>query len=84
MAAYELLGSKWPVVSIKSGAQSAVKDIKENLEYIESFENVVIAFDMDKHGQAAAKKVARLLKPSKAKIMLLPETYKDLYSFRSS
>jgi|TARA_R100001530_G_scaffold96391_1_gene66997 twinkle protein len=77
MAAYELLGSKWPVVSIKSGAQSAVKDIKENLEYIESFENVVIAFDMDKHGQAAAKKVARLLKPSKAKIMLLPETYKD-------
>lgn len=77
MAAYELLGSKWPVVSIKSGAQSAAKDIKENLEYIESFENVVIAFDMDKHGQAAAKKVARLLKPSKAKIMLLPETYKD-------
>ena len=28
MATYELLGSKWPVVSIKRGASSAVKDIK--------------------------------------------------------
>ena len=28
MAAYELLGSKWPVVSIKSGAQGAERDVK--------------------------------------------------------
>ena len=32
MAAYELLGSKWAVVSIKNGASGAVADIKENLE----------------------------------------------------
>jgi twinkle protein len=37
MAAYELLGSKWPVVSIVNGAQSADKCVKENLEFIESF-----------------------------------------------
>lgn len=76
MAAYELLGSKWPVVSIKS-ASTAERDIKDNLEYLESFENVVIAFDMDKAGKEAARRVARLLRPSKAKIATLPEGYKD-------
>jgi twinkle protein len=50
MAAYELLGSKWAVVSIIRGAASAVKDIKENLEYVESFDNVVLCFDTDKVG----------------------------------
>ncbi len=77
MAAYELLGSKWAVVSIKRGAQAAVKDIKENIEYVESFENVVICFDKDKQGIEAAKKVASILKPRKAKIVTLPNGYKD-------
>jgi len=77
MAAYELLGSKWAVVSIKRGAQSAVKDVKENIEYVESFDNVVICFDKDKQGIEAAKKVASILKPRKAKIVTLPNGYKD-------
>ena len=77
MAAYELLGSKWAVVSIKHGAPSAVTNIKENLEYIESFDNVVICFDSDKEGQQAAIKVARILKPGKAKILTLPTGFKD-------
>jgi len=77
MAAYELLGSKWAVVSIKHGAPSAVTNIKENLEYIESFDNVVICFDSDKEGQQAAVKVARILKPGKAKILTLPTGFKD-------
>ena len=77
MAAYELMGSKWPVVSIKSGAQSAERDVRENLEYLETFDNVVICFDSDKHGREAARRVARLLRPSKAKIMTLPEGFKD-------
>lgn len=77
MAAYELLGSKWPVVSIANGAQSADKCVKENLEFVESFDTVVINFDNDKQGAEAAKKVARLLTPGKAKIMSLPVDYKD-------
>jgi len=77
MAAYELLGSKWAVVSIIRGAAGAVKDIKDNLEYIESFDNIVICFDKDKQGIEAAKKVATLLKPGKAKIVTLPNGYKD-------
>ena len=77
MAAYELLGSKWAVISIKHGAPSAVTNIKENLEYVESFDNIVICFDSDKEGQQAAIKVARILKPGKAKILTLPTGFKD-------
>jgi len=77
MAAYELLGSKWPVVSIKSGAAGAVKDVKQSLEFLEKFDSVVINFDNDAAGKAATKKVARLLTPGKAKILPLPEEFKD-------
>jgi twinkle protein len=77
MAAYELLGSKWPVVSIRSGAAGAVRDVKDSLEFLESFENVIIAFDNDKHGREAAKKVARILSPAKAKVLSLPSEIKD-------
>jgi len=77
MAAYELLGSKWPVVSVKNGAGGAVKDVKESLEFLESFEYVVINFDNDKVGREAAKKVARILRPGKSKILTLPEEFKD-------
>lgn len=77
MAAYELLGSKWPVVSVKNGAQGAARDVQENLEFLESFDTVVISFDNDKPGREAAKKVARILKPGKAKILTLPTEFKD-------
>jgi|TARA_R100001530_G_scaffold55897_1_gene40920 twinkle protein len=77
MAAYELLGSKWAVVSIIRGAASAVKDVKENLEYVESFDNVVICFDTDKVGREAAQRVAKILKPGKARIVSLPNGCKD-------
>ena len=77
MAAYELLGSKWPVVSIKSGAAGAVKDVKQSIEFLERFDSVVINFDNDAAGKSATKKVARLLTPGKAKILPLPEEFKD-------
>ena len=77
MAAHEMMDSKWPVVSVKNGAGGAVKDVKENLEFLESFDCVVINFDNDKAGKEAAKKVARVLRPGKSKILNLPEEYKD-------
>ena len=77
MSAYELMGSQWPVISIRNGAQSADRDVKENLEFLESFDNIIINFDNDQHGREAAKKVARLLRPGKAKIMEVPVDYKD-------
>ena len=58
-------------------ASSAVKDVKENLEYVESFDNIVICFDGDAPGIKASKEVASILKPGKAKIMTLPNGFKD-------
>jgi len=77
MAAYELLGSKWPVVSLKNGAGGAPQDFKNSLEFLENFDNVVINFDNDKPGREAARKVAKLLTPGKAKILYMPDEYKD-------
>lgn len=77
MAGYELFGSKWDVVSIKRGSQGAVKDVKESLEFLEQYEKIIICFDNDKAGKEASKKVAQLFTPSKAKIMTLPNGYKD-------
>ena len=77
MAVYELMQGKSSVVSIKRGASSAVKDIRESIEFVESFDNVVLCFDNDKAGIESARQVARILKPSKAKIINLPNGYKD-------
>ena len=72
LAVHEMFDGKWPVVSIRSGASGASKDIKENLEWLESFENVVICFDNDKAGQEASKAVLDLFTPNKAKNVTLP------------
>tara|TARA_R100001460_G_scaffold17328_3_gene37439 strand:+ start:639 stop:2297 length:1659 start_codon:yes stop_codon:yes gene_type:complete len=77
MACYELMQSKWACVSLKRGASGAVKDIRESIEFVESFDNVIICFDNDKAGREAARAVARILKPGKAKIMTFPNGYKD-------
>lgn len=76
LAAYQLTGSKYPVVSIRTGAGSALKDAKTNYEYINSFETVVLCFDGDEAGQKAAKEVAELF-GSKCKIFKPDPTYKD-------
>jgi len=71
MSVYEMLGSKWAVVSIKNGVQSAVQNCKQHLEYLNSFENVVVCFDTDKPGIEASQKVAQLFEPNKCKIVRL-------------
>jgi twinkle protein len=67
----QVQGNKWPVVSIPNGAQGAVASVKKSLEWVCSFDEVVIMFDMDEPGQEAAVKVAELLPPGKAKIASL-------------
>tara|TARA_R110002020_G_scaffold20100_4_gene68878 strand:- start:1526 stop:3154 length:1629 start_codon:yes stop_codon:yes gene_type:complete len=75
MSAYELMGSKWPVVSIKNGAPSALENCKQAFNYLDKFENIVLCFDNDKQGQQSAQKVAQLFEPNKCKIVNLE--YKD-------
>lgn len=59
------------VVSVKSGASSAAKDIQAALPEIRKhFENVVLVFDMDQPGREAAEQVSRVF--PEAKVANLP------------
>jgi len=69
MSAFELMGSRWPSVSIKNGAASAVKNCKQSLEYLNKFDTIVLCFDNDKQGKDAAQEVAKLFEPNKCKLM---------------
>lgn len=72
MSVSQAQGNKWPVVSIPSGAPSAKKAIKQQLEYLESFDEVILMFDMDDVGREAAAECAELFSPGKCKVASLP------------
>lgn len=72
MSVSQLQGNKWPVVSVPNGAQGAANSIKDNLEWVMSFDEIIVMFDMDEPGREAAQQVAELLPPGKAKIASLP------------
>lgn len=76
MAAYQMMGSKYPCVSVDS-ASSAVNDMRQDFEYLNSFETIVICFDNDEAGQKAAKACANLgFSLGKLKVMT-PRLHKD-------
>lgn len=61
--------NKWPVVSLPHGAgPNAKKWIKRDLEWLERFDRVVLAFDADSAGAAAAEECRTLFTPGKCRI----------------
>lgn len=56
---YQLLGSKYPAVSVRS-ASSARKDCAAEFDYLNAFESIYLCFDGDEPGQRAAADVAGL------------------------
>ena len=76
LSAFQMMGAKYPVVSVRNGASAAVRDCKAQFEYIDSFENIVIAFDADEPGQKAANQIAELF-GAKIKIMKMRTSLKD-------
>ena len=75
MSAYQMFGSKWPCVSVKSSS-SALTDCKKNFKYLNSFNTIVLCFDNDTTGRNAANKVAAIFEPHKCKIVNL-KSFKD-------
>ncbi len=59
MAAYQMMGSRYPCVSVHSSS-TAERDCREDFEYLNSFETIVLAFDNDEVGNKAAKAVANI------------------------
>jgi twinkle protein len=72
MSVSQIQNNKWPVVSIPSGVGSAKKSIQRNLEWLESFDTVVLMFDMDDAGRKATEDVVDLFSPGKCKVASLP------------
>jgi twinkle protein len=72
MTVSQVQGNKWPVVSVPNGAQGAKKSLSKALEYLNGFEEIILMFDMDEPGKAAAAECAELFAPGKCKIAALP------------
>ena len=68
----EMVGNTYDVVSLRSGASAAAKEIKEQLEWLEGYDNIVVCFDNDKAGKQAVEDVKDLFSPNKLKIVKLP------------
>ena len=85
MAAYQMLEKRAACVSIRGGVPNAVKHIRNRIEFIEKFEEVVFCFDQDKHGTKVTAEAAQMvieeligiITPNKVKVMSLPGDYKD-------
>lgn len=75
-AAFELLGSRFPVVSVLNGTGTAERDVKRNWEYLNSFDTIVFAFDGDDAGREAANKCGSLFPAGKVRILNLKK-HKD-------
>jgi replicative DNA helicase/5S rRNA maturation endonuclease (ribonuclease M5) len=74
LAAFDMSG--YPAVSIRN-ASTAAADVKANLEFLETYEYVYVATDMDTAGRAAGQAIMELLRPGKGYLVTLPEGFKD-------
>ncbi|BCS53323.1 toprim domain-containing protein [Geobacter sp. SVR] len=76
MTVAQAFGLKWPVVAV-AGADRAKKQILQELDFLNSFEEVVLAFDNDDPGRDAIQECAPLFSPNKVKIVQWPTGIKD-------
>lgn len=76
LAAYQITGSKYPVVSVHS-ASTAERDVRRDFEYLNSFDTIVFCFDNDEVGRKAAKAASSAGFPlGKVKVLTLRK-FKD-------
>lgn len=69
--------NKWPVVSLPDGAGSETKSITEAMEWLNTFDKIVIFFDNDDAGRKAAEKACKIIPPGKCYVAWTPNGYKD-------
>ena len=75
MSISQALGNTWPVVSLPNGA-SNLKPLVDSLEFLETYDKVVLCFDNDPAGQKATEVALELFSPGKVHTMNLG-THKD-------
>lgn len=67
---------KYPVISLKNGAQSAKKEIAEHIDWINGYEEVFVWFDNDDAGRQAVNDITTIIPADKLRIIRHPK-YKD-------
>jgi len=72
MTVSKIQSNRFPTVSVPSGASSAKKYIKKELEWLSKFESIVLMFDNDEAGKTASIECANILPVKKVKIASLP------------
>ncbi len=77
MSISQVFNNKWAVVSIPNGASSVSKYIKKNLEFIESFDDIVLAFDNDEAGRQGVQEAVNLISCGKIRVMQYSDGHKD-------
>tara|TARA_R110000868_G_scaffold2276_2_gene16913 strand:+ start:2753 stop:4204 length:1452 start_codon:yes stop_codon:yes gene_type:complete len=77
---YQMLGSKYPVVSIRSSS-SAESDCRRDYDFLNSFSKIYLCLDSDKPGQDATEKIAKLFNLNKVFIVKLTKELKDGNSY---
>ena len=73
MSAHQMLrdqGKNYNVVSLPNGANSG--SVRKHINWIESFETIILNLDNDDIGREAAQEIGRILTPGKVKVMTLP------------
>lgn len=75
LAARQMLGSEYTVVSVPNGAGSAKDFVKKNLKWVESYKSVYVCFDNDQAGQDATDAVMGIIRKGQAYRVQL--SYKD-------
>ena len=61
-----MLDNKWDVVSLRLAHPQQQRD-KEQLEWLEGYDQVVVCFDSDKAGQTAIDEIKDIFSPSNSK-----------------
>lgn len=74
MSVFQMQGSKYPCVSLKSGGTSTLT--QDDYKYLDGFDNIIFCADNDAPGKKAAQKFASSFPKSKVKIVSLSK-YKD-------
>ena len=80
LSLWQALGGRYTVVSLPDGCRS-FKALKENYEYLDKFDTVVLCLDGDKPGRDAVERAVQYLPQKKTKVMRLPEDCKDPNEF---
>jgi len=76
VSAYQMLQEAYPnlhVACVSPMHGENMSDIKNNIDYISSFDTIYVATDMDEAGQKMAKDIVNFFGPEKTLLVKLPE-----------